>query len=326
MKINTIRTPYDANALHDKLQLEIGGAKRENLDVAMTNEVQIHNVFAACDSFKFNQDLKAWWLPESRWNLLIRQYLNPTAVDFWINSIAEKLTKRGRGIAVLRTNTVARQGNTGGRYTWRRWGACILSISYRNNPAPQITMHSRSCYMGFLSILDINVAYQLAELICWTLDNGMTPADMSFVWHIESMQMHAWKSLPLFYSMPDHFGLSDLEDAPYVEGRDSIAVRNAKKVLADYTRRDEAGELYGEMKYAQTAYPRRRWHTEVFGYEYAQQFEGGTGGVNQTKACKPLPHLLSESLSLDPIYSYSKQKGDHLEDELASNLVELVME
>lgn len=320
MRINTIRTPYNANALHDKLQLTIGGAMRENLDVAMTNEVQMHNVFAACDSFGFAEDIKNWWLPESRWNLLIRQYLNPTAVDFWVNSIAEKLSKRGRGIAVLRTNTVARQGNTGGRYTWRRWGACILSISYRNNPAPQITMHSRSCYMGFLSILDMNVAHTLAREVCAVLDNGMTPDDMSFVWHIESMQMHAWKSLPLFFSMPDHFDIADLLTKPY-RPTDSIAVRNAKKVLADYQRRDYDGELYGEMKYAQTAYPRRRLHTEHFGYKYAKQFEGGTGGVNQTKACKPLPHKSTLNLGLHPIY-----KDDTIEPELASNLVELVME
>jgi hypothetical protein len=318
MHINTIRTPYDATSLHNKLQLEIGGANRENLDVAMTNEVQMHNVFAACESFNFRADLKSWWLPESRWNMLIRQYLNPDAVDLWLGAIEAKLTKRGRGIAVLRTNTVAQQGNTGGRYTWRRWGACILSISYRNNPKPQITMHSRSCYMGFLSVLDINVAHVLARAVAEM--TNLTPADMSFVWHIESMQMHAWKSLPLFFSQPSHWPLDDLMQARH-KPADSIAVRNAKKVLADYQRRDSEGERYGEMKYAQTAYPRRRWHTEVFGLDYAQQFEGGTGGVSQRKACQPLPHLRTSQLTLDPIYDRNPTDA-----ELSSNLVELVME
>jgi hypothetical protein len=320
MHINTIRTPYDATALHSKLQLEIGSAKLENLDVAMSNEVQMHNVFAACASFNFKADLKKWWLPESRWNMLIRQYLHPDAVELWLDSIEAKLVKpRQRGIAVLRTNTVAQQGNKGGRYTWRRWGACILSISYRNNPAPQITMHSRSCYMGFLSILDMNVAHVLARAVAETVGN-ITPADMSFVWHIESMQMHAWKSLPLFFSSPSHWPLEDIIEKPY-RPSDSIAVRNAKKVLADYRRRDSEGERYGEMKYAQTAYPRRRLHTEHFGYDFAQQFEGGEGGVNQRKACKPLPSLRTSQLSLEPLY-----RGRPEDAELASNLVELVME
>lgn len=318
MHVNTIRTPFNANNLHEKLQLEIGGARRENLDVALTNEVQMHNVIAACDSFAFRADLKKWWLPESRWNMLIRQYLHPTAVDLWLESIEAKLTKRGRGIAVLRTRTVPQQRNIGGRYSWRRWGACILSVSYRNNPAPQITMHSRSCYMGFLSILDMNVAHVLARAVGELVN--VAPADMSFLWHIESMQMHAWKSLPLFFSMPDHFDVADITEKPH-RPSDSIAVRNAKKVLADYRRRDSEGQLYGEMKYAQTAYPRRRWHSEVFGYGFAKQFEGGVGGCGQKRAAKPLPHMNTSRLTLDPIYN--REPDD---EELSSNLVELVME
>jgi len=73
---------------------------------------------------------------------------------------------------------------------------------------------------------------------------------------------------------------------------------------------DHQQKTYGDMTYNTYRRIRRRWHTEVFGFEHAQQFEGWSHykqGPNKGEqkeffaAYKPLPHTPIETLDFKGI-------------------------
>src|SRR3546814_6320171 len=107
----------------------------------MVSSVDTHllNVVAEADSFAWEFDLKDAWLTKARFNTLIRQYIDPVAAENWLDTVQAKLGKRKRGTAVMRTNLVQKRGNT--NRPSRQWGSCMLAISFRRIPVPQITLY-----------------------------------------------------------------------------------------------------------------------------------------------------------------------------------------
>lgn len=300
------------NRLLTRLNHELAYGSADDLSVVTSNEVQLHNVVGYTPSFEFSQDVSKFWHTKARWNLLVRQYLNEVSVTTWLDAIEAKLQLGNRGVAVMRTNLIGPRSNANGQQKWRTWGACILSLSYRSMPTPQITMHSRTSYMGFLSVLDMNVAHVSARMIAERL--SIDPGDIAFLWHIESAQFHSFKSLPYF--------LMSEKRRPDVSPNQGLsvfpAVRNAQKMIASFDRMDDKLLAYGDMTYGQSRRARKRYHTEVFGEHHGVKFEHGKHpSASQNKRMRKLPSLRTDVLDFASLRTPSSADD-------AAALVELV--
>lgn len=303
--------------MHDKICSSLAYGAKDKMDLVTSVDVQKHNVLAIADSMDWDFDLKDLWLTKSRWTTMIRQYINPIALDTWLNSCEAKLRGRKRGVSVMRTNEVKQrtspkrvtaEGDNGTRM-WRTWGSCMLAIGYRALPRPQITLHSRTSYLGYIGALDLSVAYVCAKLVASAV--GIAVEDIQFVWHLEAAQFHAFKSLA--YLLNDDDRRERFMDMTVGQGnerydlwvrRDCPSLYISRKWMNSFEREDKEGKRYGDMNFGQTRRIRKRYHTEVLGYEYGAPYEGGGHNcASQNKRFKPLPSCSADNLTFDQLYS-----------------------
>lgn len=303
--------------MHDKLCRRIVGASKKHLDVITSVDVQQHNTISTAESMEWSFDLKDLWLTPSRWSMMVKQYLDPDEVTAWVEQCAGKIGTRGRGIAVMRTKTVAARGGPAkGNKETRRWGSCMLTISYKAKPRPTIILHSRTSYLGYLSALDLSVAWMCANYLAKAM--GVEVESFAFVWYNEALQWHNFKSLAYLLNHPDEKKRKKyrrllmkkwkkLDQGEKAAIKASPALELSRKWLQKVMQEDRDGLTLGDMTYNTYRRIRRRFHTEVYGYEYAQKFEGWSyykeGARNKPpkgkkvgdkkehfKAYKPLPH------------------------------------
>lgn len=300
--LNAFQAPT-LTSLHDKLTARLVHATEDRLDFVSSVDVQLHNTISYADSLEWEFDFKDLWLTPSRWTMMIRQYLEGEDVVEWIDKVTDKIGTSGRGIAVLRTKTVnARGGAATGHKNkeTRRWGSCMLTLSYKAVPRPTITLHSRTSYLGYIAALDLTVAQVAARYLAEEMDIGVE--DISFVWYNEALQFHGFKSLAYLLNHPDedrretYRGILLGDEAPDTPGLE-LAWKWMKKVRKE----DEEGVLYKEMSYNTYRRVRRRYHTEVHGYDHALQFETGKGPRGKDRAYQPLPHTLASDMDFRKI-------------------------
>lgn len=298
-------------ALHDSLCANIVKSPADRLDVISSVDVQIHNTISQAESMEWSFDLKDLWLTPSRWSMMVKQYIDPEELEIWIDKCSGKIGKSGRGIGHMRTRTVAARGGPAkGNKETRRWGSCMLGISYKAIPRPTIVLYSRTSYLGYLSALDLSVAWMCGAYLAEAIP-GLTVEDMSFVWMNEALQYHNFKSMAYLLNNKDpaealryrHLICDPDEDlSPFDRGiiEASPALKLTRKWFSNLRKLDDEGKTLGDMSYNTYRRIRRRYHTEVMGYEYAQQFEGWSyykkGHAQEGepkeffKAYKPLPH------------------------------------
>ena len=316
--------------LHDKMCTFLIEAPADELDVISTVDVQRHNILAEAESMSWDFDMKDMWLTPSRWSMMVNQYLDPEELEAWINRCTAKIGRKGRGIAVMRTKTVAARGGAATGHTnkeTRRWGSCMLALSYKALPRPQITLYSRTSYLGYIGALDLTVAWMAGQYLAKAM--GMKVEDISFVWMNEAIQWHNFKSAAFLLNHPDkkrrkayrRLVLKKEKKLTSDELRtiaDSPALRLTRKWFAKVIQEDKDGRTYGDMTYNTFRRIVRRYHTEVHGYEYALQFEGWSyhkRGEKQGeqkeffKAYKPLPSKTNYQLD----FSVLEKKGAKLE-------------
>jgi len=270
--------------LHEKLCETIVHAKREELDVISSVDVQIHNTISEAYSMDWDFNLKNLWLTPSRWTMMINQYIDPVEFQAWLDRCAKTIGKKGRGICMLRTKTVAARGGAATGHTnkeTRRWGSCMLGISYKARPHPQITLYSRTSYLGYLSALDLSVAWMCGRYVSQAI--GVPLESFGFVWMNEALQFHNFKSLAylLNHTNPevrDRYRAMMLGRRLTDDLRDEIkhapALSLTRKWMVNMLKLDLSGATLGDMSYNTYRRIRRRYHTEVLGYEQAQEFEG----------------------------------------------------
>lgn len=285
------------------------GKFAEDFDWAHGTEVGLHNVTIGCDSMDFDYNLKDLWIPPSRWSMMVRQYIDPFALQDNLAKIEERMSgpkytgRNGRGIAVLRTRLV--QGKGTGRGVRRRWGSCMLNLSYRNTPIPTVTLNSRTTYFGYLALVDVAVARAYA--VECSKRTGVPLANIQFVWRLDLAQFHGFRSLAWVLG---HQKRRDLVEK-HVDNRLTFPSRQAdgnrigfRKTLDGYARilkSDRAGILYGDESFSSFARVRRRFHTEVYGEEYCEQFIGGTRINGGKKGFPALPDTWVRDLDLSPL-------------------------
>lgn len=337
---------YTANtmtALHDDMVRSLVLATPDQLSTISGVDVSIHNVVGYAESMVWNFDMKNYWLTKSRWTTMVRQYLDPDDVQAWLDKCSTQIGKKGRGIAVLRTRTVKPRGGAATGHSnkeTRRWGSCMLTISYKADPSPQITLHSRTSYLGYIGVLDMGVAWMLGKYLANEL--GIPLKDISFMWYNEAIQWHYFKSLAWMLSNPNdtdrkQFRRLILKNKSGMEPNEVEMVDNrpaiygSRKWLMKLRQEDVKGLTYGDMTYNTYRRVKRRFHTEVLGYEKAQTFEGWshykTGDkVGEEKeffkAYPPLPSVTIHDLDLTPIkmpfgkrYGGDFVAGDDIEED-----------
>lgn len=312
--------------LHERLCHKMVRGSVEDFTLVTSVDTQIHNVVAQADNMYWDFDLKWLWLTPSRWSMMVKQYLDPEEVLIWIQKIVDNIGTKKRGIAVLRTKDVkARGGAAQGNKETRRWGSCMLAVSYKALPRPQITLHSRTCYLGYIGALDMSVAWMLGKYLATAM--GEDVENFQFVWMNEALQFHGFKSLAYLLCHPDeektalYRGVLLSEDPKpkqlkLLKAHPSLQLSRSwlQKVLKE----DKEGQHYGITRYNTYRRIRRRLHTEVYGLEYSKQFEGwsyyeakdikvrkGLAEVGDPKEhFKPylvLPHTKVSDLSLSSI-------------------------
>jgi hypothetical protein len=206
------------------------------------------------------------------------------------------MRNKSRGVAYLRTKTV--QGYGVGKGVRRRWGSCMIALSYRTNPQPQITLVSRTTYFGYLAMLDMSVAHVLGKQA--SAITGIPVEDMQFRWIIEQAQFHGFRSLAWALGDDDIREQMD-DDLPRrlsISPKERPGYRRALDGYARIMKSDDAGKLYGDEAYSSFARVRRRFHTEVYGVEYAAQFEGGSLNRGGHGSFAPLPSTPVSGLDL----------------------------
>jgi hypothetical protein len=318
----------DIQSAHDGMcdRLLLGTMKDERIDWSGSSEVGVSNVTLGVKSFATPDiDLASLWLTESRWNTMVRQYINPDALDATLGMVQTHLAKSKKKsgtatlrltptvddfedptveVADLRTNTV--EGKKSGRQVRRRWGSCMLALTYRNVPHPTVCLTSRTTYFGYLALLDMMVANVFGQM-CGDIV-GVDVEDMHFVWHINLAQYHGFRSLAWAVQDPRRaktFARWAREDDKIKEVRDQgrLGIHRTLVGLRRILRSDDDGVLYGDESFSSFARVRRRYHTQVHGYKYAQQFAGGTrlGNGKGVGAFKPVPSLMCDELNFDAL-------------------------
>lgn len=274
-RINGIHSFSFANLLdlHDGLCRDLLYAPGPSLDNVNSVDVQKHNVIAFAESLNYPTELARVWCSEQRWNTMIRQYLDPTSTREWLETIESAFPSSKRGIAVLRTNTVEKR--RGGKGTTRRWGSCMLSLSFRRLPHPQITLHSRTSYLGYLSLLDLGVAHVAGIEV--SKRTGIPVEDISFCWSLEMAQFHGFRCLafPLGdkqeFKVFKNFGKQfDGPDDPAM--KEYPGFRLAWRQYSKIREMDKTGWQYSQQTFSSSRRVRKRFHTETKGLEYAERF------------------------------------------------------
>lgn len=272
--------------LHDQLCDALILAPADKLDVITSVDVQIHNVIAEAKSMEWDFDLKSMWLTPSRWSMMVNQYIDPEELEAWIGQCTGKIGLKGRGIAVMRTKNVKPRGGAATGHSnkeTRRWGSCMLSISYKALPQPQITLTSRTSYLGYIGALDLSVAWMCGRYLAKEM--GVPVETFSFVWMVDAIQWHNFKSLAYLLNHADDqkqaeyqrmlmLSPDELSNAEKKQIISAPALKLSRQWLQKVITEDNAGRTYGDMTYNTFRRIVRRFHTEVLGYERAQEFEG----------------------------------------------------
>lgn len=297
--------------LHTGLADSLAYGHSNTMDMVTSVDVQKHNVLAVAESMDWEFDLRDLWLTKSRWTAMIRQYINPVALEEWLNACETKLVGRKRGVSVMRTNEVQKRSSpakSGATRVWRTWGSCMLAIGYRALPRPQITLHSRTSYLGYIGALDMSVAYLCAKLVAERV--GLDVKDIQFVWQLEAAQFHAFKSLA--YLLDDQDRRQEFMD---LEPSNELKIAQpglhiSRKWMQQFEENDTDGLTYGDMNFGQTRRIRKRYHTEVLGYDFGEPYEGGDHrSASQNKRFKPLPSCLADSLTFDNLYNSQARRS-----------------
>jgi len=168
--------------------------------VASIDTIAYDNLLVA-RSMAFDLDMgRDLWLNKQRWTRLVRQYLDLSDTKAFIDRAADiGLGEGKRGVVTqMPCAAVRREAKK------HRWGNCMLGFTYRGlrkwtgeGTGPTLAMHSRVSYIAYIGGLDLALAHVLAREIG---DRIEVPVDkFQFRWHIDALQFHGFKSLPMLY-------------------------------------------------------------------------------------------------------------------------------
>lgn len=157
----------------------------------------IYDVVLMTESMRFatfdvGHDL---WFTRARWTKLQRDYLDPPEVPLFLSrceAIFDKYEKGGAVAQMLCRHSRHKNGRE-----QHAWGNCMMAVTYRGGPKytqPTFTLHSRASYIAYLGGLDLALVWAIAREFADRV--GIDVDEIAFRWHIDSVQWHAFKSIP----------------------------------------------------------------------------------------------------------------------------------
>lgn len=165
-------------------------------DAVLNIESHAFNTTIHTDTCEYDLDVgKNLWLNKSRWSRLIKEYVPAEGLERFIDQSQEILRGDARDGATA--NMMFRDPE---RYDKKhRWGGCLMGATFRGNNKragkPTITFFSRTSYIGYMGFLDAAIAHCMAREI-------ESVETIAFRWHLSSMQLHCFKTLPYVFSQP----------------------------------------------------------------------------------------------------------------------------
>lgn len=206
----------------------------------------------ACESMEFDLDMgRDLWLNKQRWTRLCRQYLEKEEVERFIeHAVALSRGEGAKGACTsMFCSNVARESKK------HRWGNCMLGFVYYGDArrgTPTLVLHSRVSYIAYIGGLDLGLARVLAGYIAE--ETGVAPEDFRFRWHVDALQFHGFKSLPML------FKTDFIEDLQVAKFRAKYPTIKLVGKWYDTIRRHEAeGKTLEEEKYGPLRRVRRRY-------------------------------------------------------------------
>lgn len=283
---------------HDALARKLLYAKTDDFDYVTSSEGVFSHVYLVADSMQFDYDLKRVWVPPSRWTTMVRQYVDPDALTRWLDTVASRTGRPRADRIIFRTNEV--QPRSGGKGTVRNLGSCMLTISIGFEPRPQVMLHSRTCYIGYLSPLDMAVAYHIGRMGAKVAasKNQYPIEEFEFVWFLETAQFHDFRTIA--------FALGDETErhrfdrhAPAWDDKSRVALWRAHKHRNLWEDQNNEGVKYEDMR-AFRSYQRlrKRYNTELFGYNFAKQFATPDNTAFPVLPSTPVTSLTFEKIGM----------------------------
>ena len=277
--------------LHTKLCHRLLYSTVDHLDYVTGMDVVLEHVYGYAETMQWDFDLARIWVPPSRWTTMVRQYVDPGEVRAWLELIKRRHEKKAAQRFVFRMNTV--QPRTGGKSTVRNLGSCMLTLSLSLQPRPIITLHSRTCYLGYLSPLDMSVAYHLARHASDVV--GIPVEEFAFAWFLETAQFHQFRTIA--FPLGDEREREGFLSFPVTPDR--IALVRSRRHYDKWRQQDAEGVLYEDMqRFVSYRRLRKRLHTEVDGFEFAQRFASAESGAFHPLPSTPVRQLTFEKIGI----------------------------
>jgi hypothetical protein len=230
-----------------------GTIENGGIDFVASIDTIAYDNLLSTPSMAFDFDLgRDLWLTKARWTMLLRQYLDPDETSAFIERGCEIATGAGkRGVVTsMHCAGVTRRAKR------HRWGNCMAAFTFRGlgktDGAPTLTLHSRVSYIAYIGGLDLALAHVLAREIGDR--SGIAVEDIGFRWHVDALQFHGFKSLPLLYRKAY---VRDLETAALRRKYPTISLVGKwwDKIVAD----EESGKPLSEERYGPLRRVRRRY-------------------------------------------------------------------
>jgi hypothetical protein len=155
----------------------------------------LFDVTLLSDTCEYELDVgREIWFTKSRWTRLLNDYVDPVELRPFV-----KLAKHIHSGEAAADNTCNMRFKIPVRgHKVHEWGGCLMAAAFRpayKRRKSEIIFFSRASYVGYVGMLDAAIARALAAEIA-------APGQISFRWHIASMQVHCFKILGFVLSDP----------------------------------------------------------------------------------------------------------------------------
>lgn len=170
--------------------------------VYKVNAYHLFNVSLHAKSCEYELDIrKTLWLCKQRWTKLIREYIDKERLERFVHQ--SQLIFNGKARKGASTNMFFKDPKR--QETVHKWGGCLMGLVFQGELGnhPTITLYSRTCFMGYIALLDAALVYLVILKEILTGISDTTVADIEFRWHIAAVQLHTFKILPYLHSQPD---------------------------------------------------------------------------------------------------------------------------
>jgi len=255
----------DITDLNHKLSDRLLWGTKDELSYYSSIDTMAADVLAMARSSAYSLDIgREVWTTPSRWNTLIRQYLDPERVFKWLEGV-KAISTYSRGIAALDMNVVqATVVESNKRANRRKYGGCLRMMTYRAFPRPTVALYSRTSYLGYIGQLDLLLAHKVIEMAADMIGEGLKVDDFAFRWHVEVAQFHGFKSMAYVFATDQQQYLNpknklwrkkDIRDYPTWKILSSWYARIRKM--------DKEGLPYSAMRYGAEKRVRRRLHAQL---------------------------------------------------------------